>query len=60
MTEGIALTKLAAHEELCNLRWNQVQTSLTKVIGWQEKTTYGTIGILATMLGYLVITYIIK
>ena len=57
---AIALTRLTAHEELCKLRWSEVQTSLTKVIAWQERITYATVGILVTMVGYLIVTYVLK
>lgn len=51
----VAATRLDSHEKICAERYGDIKTSFDRVHTRLDKIMYGLIGLLLTMIGWLVI-----
>jgi predicted nucleic acid-binding Zn ribbon protein len=51
----ITATRLDAHEKICAERYGEIKESFARVHARLDKIIYGLIGLLLTMVGWLVI-----
>jgi mannose/fructose/N-acetylgalactosamine-specific phosphotransferase system component IID len=55
ITATVTATRLEAHEKICAERYGDIKDSFTRVHARLDKIMYGLIGLLITMVGWLVV-----
>lgn len=55
VTAAITATRLDSHEKICSERYGEIKGSFARIHGRLDTIIYGLIGLLITMVGFLIV-----